>query len=156
MKTSERGIALLTYLEGFREDVYLDQAGLPTIGFGHLLSPRERATDAFRYGVSKRGGRLLLEEDLAWAEKTVEEEVKTDLSQNEFDALSSFVFNIGKAGFARSTALARLNNGDRKGAAEAMRWWNKVRSGTKKVVSDGLAHRREMEIALFLDGDYGV
>lgn len=156
MQISSEGLTFITYHEGFVEDVYLDQAGLPTIGYGHLLSPKENATDAFRYGVSKRGARKLLDEDMAWAEKAVREDVHVPLSQTEFDALSSFVFNIGKAGFAGSTALARLNDGDRAGAAEAMKWWNKVTINGKKVVSDGLAHRREREAQLFLEGDYGV
>lgn len=156
MQISSEGLAAVMYHEGFSADVYLDQAGLPTIGYGHLLTAKEKAEDTFRYGVSKNGARKLLDEDMAWAEKAVREDVHVELTQTEFDALSSFVFNIGKAGFAGSTALARLNHGDKYGAADAMRWWNKVTINGKKVVSDGLAFRREREVILFLEGDYGV
>ncbi len=73
--------------------------------------------------------------------------VKVPVTQNQFDALVSFAYNIGtgKDGFAGSTALSRLNNGDAKGAAEAMSWWNK----SDGQVSQGLINRRADEVELF-------
>lgn len=73
--------------------------------------------------------------------------VKVPVTQNQFDALVSFAYNIGtgKDGFAGSTALSRLNNGDAKGAAEAMTWWNK----SDGKVSQGLINRRADEVELF-------
>lgn len=73
--------------------------------------------------------------------------VKVPVTQNQYDALVSFAYNIGtgKDGFAGSTALSRLNDGDAKGAAEAMTWWNK----SEGKVSQGLINRRADEGELF-------
>lgn len=73
--------------------------------------------------------------------------IKVPVSQNQFDAMTSLAYNIGtgKDGFAGSTALARLNSGDAKGAAEAMTWWNK----SEGQVSQGLVNRRADEVELF-------
>lgn len=77
--------------------------------------------------------------------QTVGAAVTVPLSQNQFDALVSFAYNIGGPAFRGSTALARLNAGDTAGAAEAMGWWNK----SNGAVVPGLVNRRADEIALF-------
>lgn len=73
--------------------------------------------------------------------------IKVPVTQNQFDAMTSLAYNIGtgKDGFAGSTALARLNAGDAKGAAEAMTWWNK----SEGQVSQGLINRRADEVEVF-------
>ena len=71
--------------------------------------------------------------------------VKVPLTQNQYDALVSFTYNIGGGAFQGSTALKRLNAGDYAGAADAMKFWNK--SGGK--VMQGLVNRRNHEVALF-------
>lgn len=77
----------------------------------------------------------------------VRDAIKVPVTQNQFDAMVSLAYNIGtgKDGFAGSTALARLNAGDAKGAAEAMTWWNK----SDGQVSQGLVNRRADEVELF-------
>lgn len=77
--------------------------------------------------------------------QTVRDAVTVPLSQNQFDALVSFAYNIGSPAFRGSTALARLNAGDTAGAAEAMGWWNK----SDGAVVPGLVNRRADEVALF-------
>jgi GH24 family phage-related lysozyme (muramidase)/LysM repeat protein len=78
---------------------------------------------------------------------TVRDAVKVPVTQNQFDALVSFAYNIGagQSGFKGSTALSRLNKGDTAGAAEAMTWWNK----SEGKVSQGLINRRADEVELF-------
>ena len=76
--------------------------------------------------------------------------VTVPLNQNEFDALVSLVFNIGGTAFRKSTLRAKLNAGDRKGAADAFLSWNKITKGGKKVALEGLTSRRKAERLQFL------
>lgn len=147
-RLSARGLAFVKRWEGFRAEAYRDIAGVATIGYGH--------TESFRDGRLAMGARIdegearaLLREDLGARERRVRALVRPPLNQNEFDALVSFEFNTG--GLARSTALARLNRGDRLGAAEALTWWSKARINGALQRVDGLARRRVAEAALFLE-----
>lgn len=149
MKLSEYGLNEIRKHEGFGPNVYRDVAGLKTVGYGHLLTASDKAMGRFKYGVSEEGATRLLAEDVAWAERVVNNLVRVQLRQQEFDALTSFVFNIGATAFRRSTALKRLNRGDKQGAAEAMQWWNKVTISGQKVFSQGLVNRRRAEYAMF-------
>lgn len=87
------------------------------------------------------------ERDLAYFEIAIKEHVKVPINQNMFDALTSFTYNVGVAGFMNSTALRRLNKEDYKGCAEAMTWYNKGNNGK---VLPGLVRRRNEERNLFL------
>ena len=71
--------------------------------------------------------------------------VKVKLSQNQFDALVIFVFNIGRPQFMRSNLLKRLNEGDFKSVPSELRRWNK----SSGKVLPGLINRRETEVKLF-------
>ena len=79
-------------------------------------------------------------------ESAINNYVKVELNQNQFDALVSFVYNIGISGFKTSSALKRLNLQDFKAVPERMKLWNKV----KGKVSRGLVRRRAAEAKLFL------
>ena len=144
MKISENGLALIKMFEGLELDSYQDIAGVWTIGYGHTetAGPNQK--------ISAREAEDLLRRDLGPREQAVNQFVKVSLNQNEFDALISLVFNIGAGAFKKSTALGRLNRGDRMGAAEALTWFNKANIGgvLREVV--GLARRRAAERALFL------
>lgn len=130
---------------------YKDTGGVWTIGYGHTgkeVGPNQKIT--------KEKAIELFKKDIAWAEGYVNDAVKVKLTQNQFDALTSFVYNVGPGkvdgkppGFLSSTALKRLNAGDYNGAAEALTWWNKVGS---KVIP-GLVNRRKAEKELFLTPD---
>lgn len=85
-------------------------------------------------------------QDLKRFEKTVNNLVKASLTQNQFDALVSLVYNIGPSAFEKSTLLKKLNAGDYQGAADQFIVWNK--SGGK--VLQGLVDRRTKERKLFL------
>lgn len=77
--------------------------------------------------------------------------VKVRLNQNQFDALVSFVFNVGVYGFRDSSLLHLLNEGKYDDAANEFLRWNKVRVGNRYVVSEGLGRRRRLERLLFLE-----
>ena len=145
MKTNQAGLDLIKHFEGVRLKAYLDTGGVPTIGVGHTKGVKMGQT------ASEAQVDAWLKEDLAHAEATVLKLVKVKLSDNQFAALSSFVFNLGEGQFAKSTLLRKLNAGDYNGAADEFLRWNKDNG---KVIA-GLTRRREAERKLFLTyGEY--
>ena len=105
MKFSAAGMELLKRFEGFRNRVYLDVAGLPTIGYGHRLLH----SDSFPNGIDEPQAANLLACDVRDAEQAVERMVKAPLTQGQFDALVDFTFNLGAGRLASSTLLKSLN-----------------------------------------------
>ncbi len=144
MRISDNGIALIKRWEGLELKSYQDIAGIWTIGYGHTetAGPNQQITE--------REAEELLARDLRPREKAVSELTKVPLNQNEFDALVSFVYNVGINAYKGSTARKRLNSGDRPGAADALTWWNKATINGVLQVSRGLSNRRADEKALFL------
>lgn len=145
MRTSQRGIELIKQFEGLELEAYQDIAGVWTIGYGHTgpdVQPNMR--------ISERDAEELLKRDLKPREEGVQRLVSVGLNQNEFDALVSFVYNVGVGAFQGSTARKRLNKGDRVGAADALTWWNKATVGGVLREVLGLTRRRAAEKALFL------
>lgn len=154
MKMSDKGRALLTQWEGKRDIVYADSAGLPTIGVGHLLTKDELTSGkilifgvAIKYhdGLTDSQIDRLLTQDLAGSEGAVNSGIGAPLNQNQFDALVSFVFNVGRVAFFQSTLRKVLNDKKYHEVPPQLRRWN--RSGGKII--KGLIARRENEIRLF-------
>lgn len=139
MKTSNKGIELIKRHEGFRARAYRCPAGILTIGYGH--------TGGVKSGdvITEAQGEAYLRADLATAERAVNA-AKVPLSQNQFDALISFTFNVGVGNFNRSTLLRkiRVNANDPTIANEFRKW----RNGGGKVLP-GLVKRREDELKLY-------
>jgi len=138
---SQECIELLKMFEGVRLERYLDSAGLPTIGVGHLI----RDGESFQK-ITLAQAEQLLKKDIAAAAKSVNRSAHLFLNQQQFDALVSFVFNIGVGNFEKSTMLRLLNKGQYKAAAGEFDRWAYV----KLELSKGLARRRAVEKALFL------
>lgn len=160
MKTSDDGIRTLIDSEGSESTVYMDQAGLPTIGVGHCMTQSEVSSgkielsdgsiiDLRNNRISKRNITRLLRDDLISREAAVNKLVKVPLEQSQFDALVHFVFNVGVGGFKNSTLLKKLNNGSYNAVPDEIRKWNIVTVGGKKQVSNGLANRREVECSMW-------
>lgn len=140
MKLSEHGLNLIKHMEGLRLQAYQCSAGVWTVGYGHTADVRSGDV------IDEAQAVLFLLEDIAESENAVTCLVKVPLKQNQFDALVSFVFNLGIGNFAASTLLRKLNAGDYTGAAdEFLRW---VHAGGNFL--PGLARRREAERSLFL------
>lgn len=147
-RTSTAGIEIIKGHEQWRDRVYIDAGGYPTIGWGHKLV----AGESFPRPISMDEGLKILRADLAIAERAVYGGVRVPISQQQFDALVSFAFNVGAGAFAGSTLLRKLNAGDYIGASEEFKRWNM--SGGR--VQGGLVRRREDEKNLFLAGLQGV
>lgn len=144
MKVSNKGIELIKKYEGLKLSAYKCPAGILTIGYGH--------TNTVKPGMSinKEMAEILLKEDLIAAENTIKKFVKVVLTQNQFDALASFIYNVGSGNFTRSTLLKRLNDGKYLEAADELLKWTKARQlgGMKEL--PGLVRRRKEERKLFL------
>jgi lysozyme len=97
------GLALVREHEGLRLAAYRDTSGIWTIGYGHTEEVRPG------YCISSDRAEQLLKADLTRAERAVAALVKVPLTDNQFSALVSFVFNVGEGAFAKSTLLRKLN-----------------------------------------------
>lgn len=144
MQISIAGLSAIKGHEGFRPYVYKDSAGRDTIGYGHLIGPLESFSS-----VTEQEASRLLAQDVATAEAAVNRLVKVPLNQSQFDALVSFVYNVGAGAFSRSTMLRKLNAGDYLGAQTQFTAWIYATVNGKKTVINGLANRRLAEARLF-------
>lgn len=131
--------SLIKEFEGLRLHAYKDPVGIWTIGYGHTKT----AVEGMK--ITMRGAEELLRHDLVWVEKAIKKNVRVPLTQNQYDALASWVYNLGETNLRKSTLLKKLNAGDYHGAGQEMLRWNKA--GGK--VLKGLTRRREAEVALW-------
>jgi lysozyme len=143
-RVSRAAIELIKRFEGYRRHAAQLPDGRWTIGYGHTLTARAGAE------VTESDAEALLVYDLISVQHAVNENVYAPLSQNQFDALSSFAFNIGLDNFRRSQVLKRLNAGAAVQAACAMELWRKADFEGERIVVDTLVRRRAAEKALFL------
>lgn len=141
-KTGIWGIMLIKQFEGVRLCRYNDAVGVPTIGYGHTKTVLQLPKC-----ISGSKAERLLRDDLRDAEWCIRNKTQGDLSSTEYDALSSFIFNLGCGNYSRSTMLRKLNAGWRGDviAAQFLRW---NRAGGR--VLRGLTLRRKAEAYLFL------
>lgn len=143
-RVSRAAIELITRFEGYRRKAAQLPDGRWMIGYGHTLTAREGAE------VSRDDAEALLIYDLIAVAHGINEWTYAPLTQNQFDALASFAFNIGLENFRRSSVLKRLNEGALIQAACAMELWRKAEFGGERIVIDALVRRRAAEKALFL------
>ena len=146
MKTSKAGLDLIKQFESFRAAPYLCSAGVPTIGYGTTVYPNGIKVKLSDQKITQQLAETFLQHHVNAIEKDVLSLVKVPLTQNQFDALVSFAYNVGLGAFRDSTLLKLLNSGDIDGTSKQFERWNKA--GGK--VSNGLTRRRNAEKALFL------
>lgn len=143
MPISNKGIELIRKFEGLRLKPYYDAVGKLTIGYGHVIRKDEHFP--LDEAITEEKAENLLIEDLKHVEAVIQRIVTYPLSEGQFDALASFIFNLGEGNFAKSTLLKKLNAGDLDGAAEEFLRWN--RAGGREL--PGLTKRRAAEQELF-------
>ena len=142
---SDKGVSLIKEFEGFRSEAYQDVVGIWTIGYGTTkiegkpIQPGTKCTE-------DQALLWLREEVEKIAEPFIDKLVKVTLTQNQRDALISFIYNVGSGNFSKSTLLKLLNDGMYTAAAEQFLRWNKA--GGKEF--PGLTRRRKAEKDLFL------
>ena len=133
------GLSLIKKFEGCELEAYQCSAGVWTIGYGHTkgVAPGD--------SISQEEAEQMLVDELHEYESYVNEYVTVALSQNQFDALVSWVYNLGPANLKASTMLKVLNSGEYEDVPAQMKRWNKA--GGK--VLEGLIRRREAEACLY-------
>lgn len=139
MEASHRGLELIAKWEGFVPTAYVCPGGVWTIGYGHTGGVKEG--DVISEGVAA----LLLSRDVAGVENGLNR-LKLKLNQNQFDALVSFIYNIGIGNFRISTILKHLEKKEYTKASEQFGMW---KYSNHRILS-GLVKRREEEKELFL------
>ena len=146
MKVSKNCLDMLAHHEGVRVKPYKCPAGLWTIGVGHLIGDGKSLPPEYNRTFTLKEVYDLLATDVQKFERGVERLLpNVKLSQNEFDAVVSWCFNLGLGTFQRSTFRQALLRGDKIGAVESLLKYNKA--GGK--VLKGLDTRRKDEAALF-------
>ena len=139
MKISLEGLSLIKKFEGCKLIAYKCSAGVWTIGYGHTTGVKEGDV------CTQEEAEKLLRGDIFKFEEYVQDSVKVDLDQSQFDALVAWTFNLGVGNLRSSTMLKKLNNGEYESVPFEMRRWNKA--GGKTL--DGLIRRRQAESLLF-------
>jgi lysozyme len=140
MKVSAKGLEFTQDMEGTKYYGYLDPVGIPTAGVGHTGSDVVVGKQYTQEQVFK-----WLADDMAYAENEVNKLVRVELTQNQFDMLCDFVFNVGAGAFATSTLLKKLNGGDYEGAANEFKRWVYA----KGKILPGLVKRRYAQAERF-------
>ena len=142
MKLSKNGLQQIIKREGVFLHAYYDSVGVITIGTGHTSAAGPPKVVPGMVITKEQNDQILLK-DLTPIEKQVNDTVKVPITQNQYDAIVSIIFNVGPK-FLNSTCMKRLNEGDYKGAADAIMLWNKP----PEIIG-----RRETEKKQFLTPD---
>jgi lysozyme len=142
MRTSHKGVEFIKAFEKFSSAAYICPAGLRTIGYGHVLLHGESYQN-----ISTMEAEEILKHDLKNAERAVYRNITAPLEDRQFDALVSFVFNLGSASLQRSSLRQKINYGsdDDEIHREFVRW---VYCKGQKLL--GLVRRREAEATMYL------
>ncbi|KAJ2796568.1 hypothetical protein H4R20_005491 [Coemansia guatemalensis] len=148
-KVNTAGVNLVAQWEGFVSRPRPDPIGLPTVGYGHLCQKKNCAEVKYKFPLTKTTAKQLLGDDLPKYTKCLAAALnsKPKLNQNQWAALTSWVFNVGCGNAKSSTLVKRLNKGESPNtvAAQELPKWRKA--GGR--VLQGLVNRRKAEVKLF-------
>ena len=146
MILDNKGYLLITKHEGLKLKPYLCPAKIPTIGYGNTYYPDGKRVTLLDKDITKQQAFDMFKEVANRFAKRVDELVITELTQNQFNALVSFAYNVGTGNFSSSTLLKKVNKNpnDLTLKAEFLRW-NKA--GGKVI--NGLTNRRNEEADLY-------
>lgn len=143
MQISEKGIKLIKFYEGFKQSSYRCPAGKWTIGFGSTKGVKRGM------GISEAHATTWLIRDANEAADAIARLVTVKLTQDQVDALISFIYNLGIGAFTESTLLKKLNEGDYAAVPNELNRW--IYSGDN--VLPGLVYRRKAEGILWSTGE---
>lgn len=145
-RIGQKGISLIKSFEGFKGTPYLDSVKIPTIGYGATFYPGGKRVTLADASINEAQATTLLTEMLHQFENYVDSFVRDDVSQNQFDALVSFCYNVGPQNLKISTLLKKVNaNPNDPSIANEFLKWNKA--GGRAL--PGLTRRRQSESDLY-------
>lgn len=143
---NREALDLIKEFEGFRAKAYKDAVGVWTIGYGSTAMAGVGIEPKAGMEITEAQALAYLDAAVVKFEHNVTKVLKRPANENEYGAMVSLAYNIGPAGFAKSSVLRLFNAGDKEVAGEAFLLWNKAGG---KVLA-GLTRRRKAERALFL------
>ena len=151
MQISENGLSMIRQWEGCELAAYQDGGGVWTIGYGTTRYDEGEPVEEGDTCTQEQASSWLADDAVSIAQDPVNSLARVALSQNQFDALCDFTYNLGQGNLASSTLLSKLNAGDYAGAQAQFPAWNLVAGQP----SQGLTNRRNAEANLFgtPDGD---
>jgi lysozyme len=141
-----QGQDLIKQFEGFQPKPYLDPAGIPSVGYGHVILPGESFTQITR----DQGVALMLADIAMKHARWVADYVKVPLNDNQFSALVSLVYNVGVTPLTHTLGTL-LNAGNYDMAADHFGDWVYAKVDGTEQILPGLVKRRAAEKALFLE-----
>ena len=139
MNIGNKGLEMIKHFEGLELEAYKCAAGVWTIGYGHTKGVQDGDV------ITEQQADDMLVEELKEYENYINTLVTVELNQNQFDAMVSWVYNLGSSNLKASTLLKVLNAGNYEGVPEQIMRWNKA--GGR--VLEGLTRRRQAEADLF-------
>ena len=146
MKLNENGYKLICEFEGLKLTPYLCSAKVPTIGYGNTYYPNGKRVTLLDTKITKEYAFEIFKEVADRFAKKVNELVKSDINQDQFNALVSFAYNVGTGNFASSTLLKKVNANPNDLAIELeFKRWTKA----NKIVVQGLVNRRKKEALVY-------
>lgn len=150
MKVSPKGLALIESQEGCVLHPYLDQAGIPTIGWGTTIYPNGQHVTMKDEPITQAQADGFLMAFVGNVADAVTAMIPTDLNQNQFDALVDFAYNAGTGALHGSTALRLIRaNPEDPAIRGALGMWDKIHVDGQVTVCDDLAKRRAKEADLY-------
>lgn len=149
MKPSNAALAMIRKWESLRINAYLCPVGIPTIGYGTTVYPDGQLVKMGQTCTVDQA-EAFLAHAVARFGNSISNMVHVNLTQNQFDALVSFAYNVGLGNLRSSTLLRKLNAGDYEGAAGQFERWVFGTVNGKKAKLHGLVSRRNEERDLFL------
>jgi lysozyme len=146
MHLSQNGLTLIKKFEGFRANPYLCSAGIPTIGYGSTYYENGVRVKLSDSPISEEWAEELLKKNVVHYDLAVNSLTRDDITQNQYDALVSFAYNVGVTNFKNSTLLKRVNANpkDPNITNQFMKW---IRAGGRVI--KGLILRRREEAQLY-------
>ena len=144
LRLDEEGLNLIKRWEGLRLEAYLCSANVWTIGYGHTRTAKPGMK------ITEKRANELLREDVRKFENLINRIVTVSLTQNQFNALVSWAFNVGEGAVRNSTLIRKLNSGDYDAVPTELMRWNKING----QVNRGLTNRRAAEVGLWARGSF--
>lgn len=135
------GLELIKKFESFKAQLYYCPANVLTIGYGHVVIDKK----PFLKGITKQEADKILLSDIYRAQKSILNQIKVKLNNNQYDALVSFTFNVGGAALQRSTLRQQVNSNDHHLVSNELKKW--IWAGGRKLT--GLIIRRQQEAILY-------
>ena len=143
---TDEGLNLIKLYEGYSSSPYLCPAQHWTIGYGAIWGMDDKRVTEDHPDINEDQADYLLRRDVKKSEMAVLRHIRVPLEDGQFNALCSFVFNLGSGALQSSTLRRKINRGDYIGAANEFPRW--VYAGGRRL--KGLVRRREHERSMFM------